>query len=135
MQFFQSEGKTIAFMYVNRQQCGSMRSQCLTLMCHAARRIANLPVLTMKLKEEQCAEICFCVCSGMSPSVTYARILAIHGQNALSKSSIFRWYKEFHDGCTELKDKDHNPHLRKVTTAKVDRGLLTDKRQSVSYVA
>ncbi len=92
----------------------------------------------MKLKEEQRAEIRFCVRSGMSPSVTYARILAIHGQNALSKSSIFRWHKEFCDGRTQLKDFDHNPHPRKVTRAKVEevrRTVLTDKRQSVAHVA
>lgn len=91
----------------------------------------------MKSKEEQRAEIRFCVRSGMSPTETFARLKNIHGNNCLSRSSVFRWHQTLRSGGG-IQDKVKQVQLRKVTPAKVDqllRAVEEDRRQSVPQLA
>ncbi len=95
-------------------------------------------VVIMHAKEEQRAEIWFCVRSGMSPTETFERLRRIHGGATLSKSSVFRWHSRIRGGDNNLKDRDHNPGPRKLTAQKiqeVQQFVGADKRRTVRQVA
>ena len=97
----------------------------------------DLPNFAMKTKEEQRAEIQFCLREGRSPTETFDRLRAVHGQNCLSRAAVFRWHKELREG-RGLKDRPHPHQPRKVTDAKVrevSRVLDTNRRSSIATLA
>ena len=92
----------------------------------------------MRSKEDQRAEIRFCVRRGMSPSDTFAQLQRVHGVQCLCKSSVFRWHARFRSGDENLKDKNHNPGPRKLTPELLNKlwtKVNEDKRKTVRQLA
>ncbi len=55
-------------------------------------------------KVQQHVDIQFCVRSGMDRGECIARIHALHGPQALSASSIHRWFAKFQNGVQQVQD-------------------------------
>ncbi len=92
----------------------------------------------MKSKEEQRAEIRFCVWSGWSPTETFDHLRGIHGPQTLCKSSVFHWHARFRSRDQDLKDKNHNPGPRKLTPEtlqKLSDKVNEDRRKTVRQLA
>jgi len=60
------------------------------------------------------------------------------GDNAMSKSKTFLWYKRFKDGQTSVDDDERSGRLSTSTTpeniAKVCKAILADRRQTTHHV-
>ena len=73
-----------------------------------------------KQKEDQRAEIRFCVRQGLSRVQTRARLIQAHAQNALSISQVNRWYSRFStDAAASLSDLRRSKGPRKLTPQKI----------------
>lgn len=67
-----------------------------------------LVVLVTKMEkrnQEQRAAIKFCARLGETASETYAKIVKVHGDSALSRAQVFRWHKEFKEGRESVEDE------------------------------
>jgi transposase len=53
---------------------------------------------------EQRVNIKFCVKLGKTPTKTYRMLQTVYGDEALSRSSVFEWFKRFKDGREDLQD-------------------------------
>jgi hypothetical protein len=53
---------------------------------------------------EQKVDIKFCVKLGTTPTETYEMLQTVYGDEALSRSSVFEWFKLFEDGRENLQD-------------------------------
>jgi transposase len=51
---------------------------------------------------EQQINIKFCVKLGKTPTETYEMLQTVYGDEALSRSSVFEWFKPFKDGRENL---------------------------------
>jgi len=60
------------------------------------------------------------------------------GDNAMSQSKTFLWYKRFKDGRTSVDDDERSGRPSKITTpqniAKVREAILIDRRQTINDV-
>jgi transposase len=53
---------------------------------------------------EQRVNIKFCVNLGKKRIETYEMLQTVYGDEALSRTSVFEWFKRFKDGCEDLQD-------------------------------
>ncbi len=122
--------------------CGVFRCFATSVTCFARPRSGRsskgrfLLIGSCKMtkdKEDQRAEIRFCVRLGMSRSDTHAHLSRVHGQTVLSKAQMNRWYSRFaSDGTASLKDLPGSHGDRKLTAEKVRQvqGVVTQNRRS-----
>ncbi len=75
----------------------------------------------MRAKRDQRAEIRFCQQIGKSRSETLLHLQNIHGNNALSKSQVNKWFAKFQNGHTQLADQPQNLNWTKLTPVKVQQ--------------
>lgn len=69
----------------------------------------------------QRAEIRVLRIQGKSVPEIHAELLRLHGGNALSLSTVRRWYRKFQQGVVDFSVKKTGGHLTKVTPAKLDQ--------------
>ncbi len=90
-------------------------------------------------KEDQRAEIRFCVHLGLSRSEIHRHLSRVHGAQTLSKSQINRWVSRFiADPGVSLKDKPWSDGARKLTAAKLGQVhalVQADRRITTCRVA
>jgi transposase len=53
---------------------------------------------------EQRVNIKFCVKLGKTPTETYEILQTAYGDEAVSRNSVFEWFKRFKDGREDLQD-------------------------------
>jgi hypothetical protein len=58
-------------------------------------------------KQQRCA-IKFCIRVGKSGSETLQLIHQAYGDNAVRRAAVFKWWKRFRDGETNVKDEPRN---------------------------
>ena len=92
-----------------------------------------------KTKEDQRAEIRFCVRLGLSRKDTRDRLQTAHGAQCLSMAQINRWYSWFAaDAQAKLSDLPRSHGPRKLTQKKVDdvrHAVARDKRSTLRQLA
>jgi len=88
--------------------------------------------------EQRCA-IKFCVKLGETGIETFNKLKKAYGEQALSRSQVFKWYKAFSEGRESIKDE---PRSGRPSTSKTDnnveitRALVrSDRRLTVRMVA
>jgi transposase len=64
---------------------------------------------------EQRAIIKFCIKLGKTLTETYKMLQTVYGDEALSRSSVFEWFKRFKDGREDLQG---DPKSRRPSTSR-----------------
>ncbi|XP_018577078.1 putative uncharacterized protein FLJ37770 [Anoplophora glabripennis] len=65
---------------------------------------------------EQRVAIKCCARLGETASETYAKIVKLHGDSALSRAQVFRWHKEFKEGRESVEDQARSGRPVEVRT-------------------
>jgi len=88
---------------------------------------------------EQCVNVKFCVKLGKSVTETYELLKKVYGDECLSRTQVFEWFKRFKEGREEIGD-DQRP--RRPSTSKTDANIekvgeivLQNRRMSIRAVA
>jgi len=76
--------------------------------------------LVMDLSMEQRLAIKFCFKAGKSATETLQMVNAAYGDQALSRSNVFRWYGRFRDG---QEDNEDNPRSGWPTKCRNDNNV------------
>ena len=69
---------------------------------------------------EQWRAIKFCVKLGETGIETFSKLKQAYGEQALSRSQVFKWYKAFSEGCEFIKDE---PRSGRPSTSKTDNNV------------
>ncbi|XP_052748163.1 protein GVQW3-like [Galleria mellonella] len=92
-----------------------------------------------KRNQEQRVAIKFCAKLGETASETYAKIVKVHGDSALSRAQVFRWHTEFKEGRESVEDEARSGRpveVRTDTNAQRVRALIReDRRLTVRMLA
>ena len=103
------------------------------------RRFLCDALFMAKQKEDQRAEIWFCVRSRMSRLECYNSLRAVHGANTLSKSQVNRWFSRFvSDANAFIKDLPRANGGRVLTPTKVNEirdAVVADRRKTCRQLA
>lgn len=99
-----------------------------------SRRVLVVLVTKMeKRNQEQRVAIKFCARLGETASETYAKIVKVHGDSALSRAQVFRWHKEFKEGRESVEDETRSGRpveVRTDTNAQRVRALIREDRRT-----
>jgi len=71
-------------------------------------------------KFEQRCTIKFCVKLGETGIETFNKLKQAYGEHTLSRSQVFKWFKEFSEGRESIKDE---PRSGRSSTAKIDNNV------------
>jgi len=85
----------------------------------------------MDLSMEQRLAIKFCFKAGKSAKETLQMVKAAYGDQALSRSNVFRWYGQFRDGREDTEDdprSDRPTECRNDNNVKMISQLLLQNR-------
>ena len=81
----------------------------------------------------------FCVKFGETGIDTFNKLKEAYGEHAVSRSRVFKWYKEFSEGRESIKDE---PRSGRLSTQKMHNNmekvravLRSDRRLTVQMVA
>uniref|UniRef100_A0A6P7G1Y0 Protein GVQW3-like n=1 Tax=Diabrotica virgifera virgifera TaxID=50390 RepID=A0A6P7G1Y0_DIAVI len=69
---------------------------------------------------EQRVAMKFCAKLGETASETYAKIVKVHGDSALSRAQVFRWHKEFQEGRESVEDEGRSGRPIEVRTDAIE---------------
>ena len=69
--------------------------------------------------EQRCA-IKFCIKLGETGIETFNKLKQAHGEHALSRSQVFKWFKALSEGLEPIKDE---PHSGRPSTLKTDNNV------------
>ena len=69
---------------------------------------------------EQCINVKFCVKLGKSTTETYGLLKKVYGDECLSCTEVFEWFKRFKEGREEIRDDQHPDH---PSTSKTDANI------------
>lgn len=91
-----------------------------------------------KMNIEQRANIKFCFKIGKSFTETHQLMKQVYGDDCLSRTSVFEWYKRFKDGREDLNDDEHTGRPRETTTEEnikiVADFIKKEPKSSVRYM-
>jgi len=74
----------------------------------------------LSVNVEQCVNVKFCVKLGKSATETYDLLKKVYGDECLSHTQIFKWFKRFKEGREEIRDDQHPGH---PSTSKTDANI------------
>ena len=60
--------------------------------------------IILSVNVEQCVNVKFCVKLGKSATETYDLLKKVYGNEFLSRTQIFEWFKRFKEGREEIRD-------------------------------
>ena len=93
----------------------------------------------MDLSLEQRLAIKFCFKVGKSATETLQMVNAAYGNQALSRSKVFRWYRRFHDGQKDIEDDPRSGRPTECrndnTVEKISQVLLQNRHLSLRMLA
>lgn len=100
-----------------------MHSRACLLLAVFRKRIVSVvqsASVVMDSKIEQRVAIKFCFKAGKNATETVEMINLAYGDEALTRSNVFRWYGLFRDGRNEVED---NPRSGRPSTSRTDENI------------
>jgi len=74
----------------------------------------------LSVNMEQCVNVKFCLKLGKSAIETYSCLKKVYGDECLSHTQVFEWFKRFKEGWEEFGDNQHPGH---PSTSKTDANI------------
>ena len=74
----------------------------------------------LSVKVEQCVNVKFCLKLGKSTTETYDLLKKVYGDECLSRTQVFEWFKRFKEGREEIGD---DQHPSRPSTSKTDANI------------
>ncbi|KAK5641706.1 hypothetical protein RI129_010253 [Pyrocoelia pectoralis] len=87
-----------------------------------------------KRNQEQRVAIKFCAKLGETASETYAKIVKVYGDSALSRAQVFRWHKEFKEGPESVEDEARSGRPQRICSTGANRksSLLSPSTRKIA---
>jgi len=76
--------------------------------------------IMLSVNVEQCVNVKFCVKLGKSSTETYDLLKKVYGDECLSRTQVFKWFKRFREGREEIGDNQCPGH---PSTTKMDANI------------
>jgi len=74
----------------------------------------------LSVNVEQCVNVKFCVKLGKSATEMYDLLKQVYGDECLSHTQVFKWFKRFKEGREEIRD---NQHPSRLSASKTDANI------------
>ena len=91
----------------------------LTYLDVKEKRVTRIIRISKMAALEQWSAIKFCEANQKSRQITFEMLKAAFGNNAMKKTSLYKWYSKFEHGDTSVTDEPRPGHPLFISTKKL----------------